>query len=315
MEQDDKGTCEHAKPYTPTTCAEEAATPAQPVPVPLGISSHKPTKPPQGMTVTCYKHGIETFRPVVLTAPNKAGPASKRGEITKFSAKSRARLRQVLLKHDPPAGWKPHNITLTVPGPPLTPEAWRDLVGPFWLEVAKQGLASIWRVELTQKGQPHIHALLYGPADCHLAFRQAWWSAIDSLGACRHTVQCKKTSDTVDYSVRTRMNLPGAMGHAVDVQGDNGTSGWWRYLCDHESKKKQAQLGWQGRQWGVVGRKHLGIQEAQGEELTVPQTYLFMRALRRLTRSRVYRGMVGRSVWYTDPVVAKKIIAWAKKEG
>ena len=49
------------------------------------------------------------------------------------------------------------------------------------------------------------------------------------------------------------------MGRGMDVRPLIGASatGIIGYLCDHESKHKQAQLGWQGRQWGVVGRSNL----------------------------------------------------------
>jgi len=73
----------------------------------------------------------------------------------------------------------------------------------------------------------------------------------------------------------------------VDFEVIKDTGAFMRYVADHASKRKQAQLGWQGRQWGVIGRKHLVRRE--GRTLNVKEWRLlkFLHVLRRLCRYRV----------------------------
>ena len=216
----------------------------------------------------------------------------KRGEVKGFSLASVRRLRELLLtKYIPSATVV--GITLTVP--------WKDVAGDscrlFRAAVERfrkafqrkyPHSAMIYRVELQKRGMPHLHAVCYfaeGDTFDATWFTFAWWkqgfgSLYDgSMGAdLAHGVKC-------------------------EMMGNNCTR-LVQYLCDHASKKKQAQLGWEGRQWGVFAPKNL---------VSRPSTKLppfptpraegyFWRLIHRFTRYRVKgRGNCPFGYRYTHP--------------
>jgi len=275
---------------------------------PLGISVHI-SRNAAGGRVTFYKNGIETCRAGKVQAAGHQ--RVKRGKVAGWSAHSRGRLRRVLLVHQAPPGWGQYNVTLTVPGPPLDAAEWRELVKGFWREIARCGYAAIWRIELQQRGQPHLHALVYTPKGSGY-IHAAWWAAVEKLGPVEG-IEREYGGQSVRVSASSRMQLPGAEKHAVSVAQDDGRDSWFRYLADHTSKAKQAQMGWVGRQWGIVGRKHILTQAAEAAvDLDPKEWSRFHRCLRRLTRSRKWRGSKGRSVWFSSPVTMKRLVEWAR---
>ena len=63
-----------------------------------------------------------------------------------------------------------------------------------------------------------------------------------------------------------------------------------RYVCDHASKRKQAQLGWEGRQWGVIGGKNLVKDKAITHDFSERASLIYYRLVSRLVRYRVRDG-------------------------
>ena len=55
-----------------------------------------------------------------------------------------------------------------------------------------------------------------------------------------------------------------------------------RYLCDHATKCKELQLGYKGKQWGIINRK--ALQTAQDTSLPFPPGELGYLAKARFTR-------------------------------
>ena len=73
----------------------------------------------------------------------------------------------------------------------------------------------------------------------------------------------------------------------VDFEVIKDTGAFMRYVADHASKRKQAQMGWKGRQWGVIGRKNLVRREPRTLSVEEWKRFLYVRVLRRLCRSRL----------------------------
>ena len=112
--------------------------------------------------------------------------------------------------------------------------------------------------------------------------------------------------------VRHRGLWPGACEHAVRIDEVGGESniGWWRYLAAHASKSKQSQLGWKGRQWGVINAKHLDLSNPVLIELTRKAEVKVMRCLKRLIRCR-FASSHGRQTWFVGTRTMKRLCAWA----
>lgn len=287
----------------------------------LGISGHKRTEP-HGVThsVTLYPRGVRTCVSVPVKSGTKWNGKTRQG-IKSFSAKSRARLRTVLLTKDGPSNWAMSALTLTVPGHEIMPVAeFQKLFHSWSVAVHRLGVLVVWRVELQQRGMPHVHAVCWGEVpEVNAEAGKLWFDLLANY----------ETHDENGCGVCLRSDVRGAWKHAVKV--DHGGmvespdtmggwsftgigQGWWRYLCDHTSKKKQAQLGWTGRHWGIINRKLIRENLASRHDLTDRQYALFLRHLRRLTRSLKWRGTRGASTWFTSPESAARLLSWAVAE-
>lgn len=200
-----------------------------------------------GIVVKGQKLGIKAPPP----------PKRKKGDIKSFSQASARRLRETLALAKPvDENQVPWGVTLTIPGPILSDDQvraiWRDfqahyLQRKFWSNPV------IWRIELQKRKQAHWHLVMwarcihpgiyYSPLAFDLA--RAWRQCV-----CKHIEPLEE---------RTAF---GFEEHGVKVQALSAASatGIIGYLCDHASKHKQEQLGWKGRQWGVVNRHALDLE-------------------------------------------------------
>jgi hypothetical protein len=172
----------------------------------------------------------------------------------------------------------------------MTPHEWGNLWQLFRKRMQGKPFAAIWRVELQQRGQPHLHLVCWSTlATGHLIL--AWWQA---LGA--------------------RMHVQGAYDHSACVDENIGgdDSAWWRYLASHTGKRKQAQSGWQGRQWGVFQPQHLKKGLCSTHGISLKQWHWVKRRLRTLTG---YRGAGNgrKTVWYIRPDTITALIAMARQ--
>ena len=273
--------------------------------VPLGYSVHKR----RDVLLAYYSKGVQIHAPygVMSQTAGSGRPPVKRGSISAFSAKSRRRLREVLLTSTAPVGWLEKGFTLTIPGPVLPESDFRRLWHRFQHIARESGYTLIWRIELQERKQVHLHGTVFVRDEraANILYR-SWEDALSVLGPVEWKGQ----------SCENRFWLAGAFEHSCQVESaESGKASWYRYLCDHASKRKQAQLGWKGRQWGVVGRSTISREQpSEVGQLTPKQFDKFLRCLRRLTRSHVWRGRRGTSTWFCSPETVRRIVAWAKTE-
>lgn len=259
-----------------------------------------------GPVVTIHPHGtIIAEGGRVVSKPAKSG--GKRSKIKTFSSQSRTRLRQKLAVSNGPDGWEPIGMTATIPGEPISEEKYRYLWHVFRHKIP--AVPVIWRVELQQRKQPHVHLVAWLPKDGQGArwkaeLMLAWWHGVKRLGPHEYKTNGKQ------YSCTSRMAMPGAYEHCVsfddlEVADDFG---WWRYLASHTGKSKQAQMGWVGRNWGVLNEDILSSSKGVPYNLTIKQWFRMRRYLRRLTTFQG-AGSGRRSIWYVKPDTIKAMIA------
>lgn len=239
----------------------------------------------------------------------------KRGEVTKWSQKSVSRLREALITAVPDVDAVMFGVCLTVPITALgdeMPTVARDCFERFrerLTRLAPHFIAAIWRVELQQRGMPHWHLVVWA-TDWQAAFVEidaAWMAALSGWGLERPVQVVRRLGrEEVSVLCRTQADgacsalglLRGADGRQVTVSPTllGGRDDALRYLVDHSSKRKQAQLGWKGRQWGQINRRRLGrLLEASG--LDEAGRVWLMRLLRRWSRHHYkgrYRGRLSR---------------------
>jgi hypothetical protein len=86
----------------------------------------------------------------------------------------------------------------------------------------------------------------------------------------------------------------------VKVEPIADAGAMFRYLADHASKHKQAQLGYKGKQWGILGRSNLAEREAFHMPAfeTPKHEAVFYRLLRKVMR---YRLKAERHNWKRNP--------------
>jgi len=268
---------------------------------PFSISVHRRTELavlPSGYVLNTPVHVI----------PGKHVAQLMRGEISGFSKHSRLRLRKVLIstrsKDDLPR-W---DLTLTVPGEVISPDAWRELFHLFQVKVNRIGSGLIWRIELQERQQPHLHILLFADDKNASLVKVAWEQSVRSLGEYDHIIKTGKNQGQVMHC-SSRMALPGADSHCACLKEDDGGYGWFRYLADHTSKTKQAQMGWQGRQWGIIGKRYLSKNGfTEKFELEDKEVIVITRWIKRLTRSWSMRGRRGESVFFGRGETIKRML-------
>lgn len=217
-------------------------------------------------------------------------PSRVKGDIVGFSNKSARRLRECLAMASPRAKErKPFGVCLTIPGAILAPSVVRDIWHCFVLRVRKDlpSLPFVWRIELQQRKQAHWHLIAWAvpvrsPKGDDLPFAKE----ISRLESIWHDVVLKRCEGLTDRSAA------GFLLHGVHVRPLVGSSdtGIVGYLCDHESKHKQAQLGWAGRQWGVVGRSALDFEGECIATVSLDEHKNAARQYRRLQKNLRERG-------------------------
>jgi hypothetical protein len=170
------------------------------------------------------------------------------------------------------------DVTLTVPGE-ISPEDWDALKRRMFKRWERAGIAVVWRVELQKRGTPHLHCVVWTPAEMPMEKRNellyvAWWECLPE----------------------EKRFAPGAWKHAAHVKGPytdiEQSPKWLAYVAAHASKRKKEQLGWKGKQWGRVNEHLFREREAMlSVELTIEEERQFKRLLSRYlhARSRQHR--------------------------
>lgn len=283
-------------------------------------------------TVQIYPSGTITDRghienTTVLSHSNQ--PKKRRSAVTTFSRASASRLRRLLAQTRGPEGWECFGVTFTVPGPAIPDPEWRRLWNAYRRKLLRLGgVALIWRIELQERGQPHLHCVCWAQDIAKSAFiRIHWIKNLALLGPYEGPAELKLESSVTRgkehgefkpgwASVTTRELWPGVFEHSVKVEGLDAEDDqkWWRYLAAHTSKSKQAQLGWKGRQWGKVNGQLLDLYEAVQVELPRKAANKVYRCLKRLTKTR-FASTHGRQTWFVPPAEVKRLCDWAVGNG
>lgn len=210
-------------------------------------------------------------------------PVAKRSKVSGFSRASARRLRQFLALHV--ADGLPFAASLTFPFD-LPPEEFRRRFHNFCVRSATP---FVWRVELTKRRRPHLHIVGWakGGVDEICALQCLWWDIADA------------------YIYR------GGEEHSCVVELLRGVD-WFTYVACHSAKHKQEQLGWQGRQWGVVRRADF-VDVSVPVSLSHSGAMAVLRVVRRLARcrSKLY-GSVGTSTWFIRSSTIASLRSWAE---
>lgn len=217
-------------------------------------------------------------------------PTRKRGDITTFSYGSARRLRECLAMASPKQeGLIPFGVCLTIPGAVLAPSVVREIWHDFVVQVKRTlpALPFVWRIELQRRKQAHWHLIAWAeplkqPDGSPLPFS----TQIETLTNIWQKAVLKRCCA---LSERT---FCGFILHGVQVRPLLGSSatGIVGYLCEHESKHKQEQLGWQGRQWGVVGASNLDFEGECVATVSLEEHKQAARQYRRLQENLRKRG-------------------------
>jgi len=238
--------------------------------------------------VTFKQSGIINYRKTDIATNNTKNEVSKRGVIHGFSCHSRSRLRSVLV--DTQSDKQQFSLTLTVPGDPDADYS-RIAFQRFAKMFKGVDAALIWRKEVQSRGSEHWHCLLWTehPYDIVAFWQKAIWARMSCRGAHLYSVKLDKITDC---------------------------SLWSRYMQEHMSKEKTAQIAQSGRQWGIINRKLLSPAQIEASfNLTKKQWDEYRRVQRNIFRKfkknpsscfqysqgfQSYRGVVGKSVWFSE---------------
>lgn len=198
-------------------------------------------------------------------------PSRQKDDISRFSSASRRRLREILATARPiEDGCSPYGLCLTIPGDIRTPdevrELWRDWIDHHFIRYFKMPM--IWRIELQTRRQAHWHIVVWSKDFVRVFELAEDW---------KRTVRSKfgPFKEATEYGFEE-------YGVKVQPLGSASESGVIGYLADHTSKHKQSQLGWVGRQWGVVNRRLLRFDTQEVLEVTPEQHQKAVRQFRRL---------------------------------
>lgn len=181
---------------------------------------------------------------IVQTEPTKArkwvipSNRGKRGNITTFSRASSANMKKKLITL--PDYKNLYGLTFT-----LNASAWdgdTDKIRKFWNRFSTNLRHSvirgnlfrycyyIWRIELQQNKTPHWHCLFSVESEA------------DILEIRR--VYRNQVKRDFGYEV-----APEVCCDVIELESYDSA---YAYMASHNTKHKRAQLGWQGRQWGLA---------------------------------------------------------------
>lgn len=271
-----------------------------------------------------------------------------RGDCVGMTSAVARRFRQELITHRPKDGNIIANLTLTVPGSPLTIEEKNkvfNLALRYYFK--KMGWGAYWRMEMQRMiCQPsglrrvHWHLILsmgfdQFPGDFRTVDRvtaagfvrhlisQEWLRILDSLGDDEHVTNRGR------MHICPRSRLPGAFRNAVHVDlSDTPQGRWLRYLADHASKKKSEQMArGYGRVWGFIGDRAAfeDVPGIIGPDMTERQELVFLHRLRRMMLRWIHdprapfgfrrgyenpAGEWGTSYWFGNTADIQRLADW-----
>jgi len=97
---------------------------------------------------------------------------------------------------------------------------------------------------------------------------------------------CQMWAKCIDKLHGARMKPEPGHGWLCDPL--NSDASFAKYIADHSSKHKRDQLGWKGRQWGIIGKKRMTDTSQTLPEFDSPlHRRIFDRTIRRAVSYRV----------------------------
>lgn len=250
------------------------------------------------MEINVYKKGVLVRRQVTV----KSGSiGSSRGNVSGFSLASRRRMREFLLCRSV-QGAMLYGVTLTIPSPldELKSEEeirakrekiflkFRVSLQRFFVYFKRRfpTAACVWRIEIQQNGMPHLHIVSYHFESVSTSdYLSLWFSCITGV-----------------FSIP---NLLSFSRYGVKVDLLDGNIAAFRYVCDHGSKHKRSQLGWIGRQWGVLNRSRFSDSTSTCYSIPDKLVPRFLRDISRSVSARVRCPCVFGSKIYRRKVLFK----------
>jgi hypothetical protein len=170
--------------------------------------------------------------------------------------------------------------SLTMPGE-HDKELWFRMLKKLRMAALRAGVSYVYRVELQKRGVPHLHIVAWIPEGTkhHRLFSERW----------------------IEMLPPERQAMKGVARHCAVYeyfpQGDAGIE-WFGYLVAHTSKSKKEQLGWKGKQWGVVGKQWMELKTGKLMELYGSRRARFQRVLRRMLSKPANNPIIGgRDKW------------------
>ncbi len=223
----------------PQRCADFEARAEGGLPPSPWLYTHTGT---EGGMLRIGRHGIKFDpTPSQFTAIKKVpGSGGIRGTCKTMTFAVTQRLRGFLIENHVPE-YPIWDVTLTVPGE-LSPDGWDLAKRRYFKRCERAGVGIVWRVELQKRQQAHLHLIVFTPPgmtveQVKMLLRFGWLECLP---------------DENRYA-------EGAFSHAAHMLGPFADAKqapeWMAYLAGHSSKHKAEQLGWHGKQWGIINRK------------------------------------------------------------
>lgn len=231
----------------------------------------------------------------------------KRGTLEgKFSSASFRRFRNFCLCYTVP-NVLCFGVTLTVPGlSTMNHDDFRDLWHRVSRSLARYRVPCVWRVELQRRGMPHIHCVVFGDYDDVVLLMRLWYKYLD-----RYPIDSLERLPSGFEVVPVSRRWANGYLYCFHVDVLDGSHRSFRYLVSHSTKAKRVQLGFHGRQWGVVTRDAFVEDYSYSFEIAPCVYWYVLRRLRRLTRTRC-NGKYGCSAWLCNPKTVVRLIDYAE---
>lgn len=196
----------------------------------------------------------ETHNPKGFSSETRA--TRTKGDIGGFSADSRRRLRYTLARIKPAnPEYESWGCCLTIPGEVISQERASKIWHSWSSNNCRRSFADcpmVWRVELQKRKQPHWHLVVFvqkGNAGTlqRMQFSDEWKRLI------RETLKDKKGCSSWSWETDKGFERFGVKWRSLTSR--QSAVDYLAPELDHESKRKQEQLGWKGRQWGIINRE------------------------------------------------------------
>lgn len=263
------------------------------------------------LTVAFYQSGVS----LQFASSGGAGssPDAKRGQVEGWSTASRRRLRKYLMTHKCKAGYKSFAVSLTVPGPVLDGEDIRKIWKHFRTLLSRRDWGCVWRLECQERGQMHWHLVLSCPEAVEASEVVSVWMKVLSARTIDLPTKVLGVADDDrwKFALSDLWMMPHSGSEFVRLSEWFGAdkfacivepfvvdsrNRWIRYLMDHTSKSKQAQIvqvaGW--RHWGKVREDCFTAAEPEDfYELSGDAAVLFRRAVNRLRTPQCFSKRKG----------------------